>query len=113
MNRTRIEVDQRLTFHATSGRQIPVIVQSLRNHYATVAQVADTSKVREVPIEQLRTADGGFVATQEMLDYSAKMAPLQQALNAANRYECLECSAQHNRSSCPQCGSTDRIESVR
>ena len=110
MTRTLIQVGQGLTFVATSGRQIPVIVQSLRSHYATVAQVADATKIKEVPVEQLRTTDGGFVATQEMLDFSAKHAALNQAMASQDRYECLECGAKHNRHTCPSCGSTDRIE---
>lgn len=112
--RALIEVGQQLTFVATTGRRIPVVVKSLHSSmdYATVAQIADPAKVKEVPVEQLRTADDGFVATQRMLDFSAKMAPLNAAMAASDRYECLECGAKHNRRSCPECGSPDRIENV-
>ncbi|HNP70822.1 MAG TPA: hypothetical protein PKK15_06935 [Kouleothrix sp.] len=116
MKRTLIQVGQTLTFVAPSGREIPVVVQSLAAHgaaYATVAQIADMSKTKNVPVESLRTADGSSVATQWQLDESARNAGLNAILTAKDRYECLECGAKHNRRTCPECGGQDRIENVR
>jgi hypothetical protein len=114
--RTLVEVGQELVFvnHQT-GRRIPVKVLGVGTPYSSsvcVAQVADPSKVRTVRTSDLRTASGGMVATQAQLEESAKYAPLNAALAAADRYACLECGAKHHHRTCPNCGSTDRIENV-
>jgi hypothetical protein len=115
MDRTLIEVGQEAVFVATTGRRIPVVVQSLHPYldFVTVVQVADASKVKSVPVEQLRTQDDKPLGTARMIADSALMAPLQAAMNAPDRYECLECGATHNRAVCPECGSPERIENVQ
>lgn len=103
-----IEVGQELVFISPSNRHIPVkVVEIPFSGFAKVAQLADLSKVKGVPISQLRTKDGASVTTQKALDEKAKWAPLNASLY---HYECLECGERYsNRSTCPKCGGMDRI----
>jgi rubrerythrin len=114
--RIQIEVGQELIFVAArTGRRIPVVVTALHSYmdYATVAQSTDPTKTREVSVGELETTDGKRLVTARTLAERAKMAPLQDAMNAVDRYECLECGAKHQQRACPVCGSADRIENVR
>lgn len=113
-----IQTNQKAIFVAESGRRIDVVVLSIdEKRYgmatATVAQIADNTKQKTLFVNQLIDMNGERLQTASEAAQSAKNAGLDQYLARPARFECLECSAKHSKSVCPNCGSSDKIENAR